>query len=313
MDGERRMLAVAQDDPERALLDLLSHVIGEHARDAVARHRRGDRRPDGVDDEARRELHDERNRGMSHRREAPGVQPKVRHRDDLMLDEIGRFVDAGMFGEVPWRRGDDPPDFANGDRDERRVGQMRDAQCDVNAFVDQAHRPVEQLQADGDLRIALDEVVEDGAQHILTGGDRRCDREQAAGRRAFVGHQHVRFFEFSQDAPAGRRIALASLAQLDGPGGPVQQRRPRVLFKEGDGPAHRRRRAAKPARRTSQTAFVERGDEHLHRIDSVHVDSESWRPQPMPKSTVRIMFLYPPRGQTRCEPAPEPSARLCWN
>lgn len=39
MDRERPMLTVAQDDRKRALLDLLSHVVGEHSRDAVARYR----------------------------------------------------------------------------------------------------------------------------------------------------------------------------------------------------------------------------------------------------------------------------------
>jgi hypothetical protein len=86
----------------------------------------------------------------------------------------------------------------------------------------------------------LDEVVEYGPQHILAGGDRCRNREQASRRRAFVGHQQIGFLEFSQDAPAGGRIALAGFAQLDGAGGPVQQSGPRVLFEEGDRPAHRR-------------------------------------------------------------------------
>ena len=44
-------------------------------------------------------------------------------------------------------------------------------------------------------------------------------------------------------------------------------------FEKGDRAAHGGGRAAEPTPRARQAAFVQRGDEDFHRVDSVHVGS----------------------------------------
>jgi hypothetical protein len=41
------------------------------------------------------------------------------HGDDLLLREIPGLIDARMLGEIGWRGGDDPPDFADPHGDHR--------------------------------------------------------------------------------------------------------------------------------------------------------------------------------------------------
>lgn len=142
--------------------------------------------------------------------------------------------------------------------------------------------------------MTVDEFVEQRAQQVLAGGDRRGDRQQPARRRALVGDQHVGFLEIGEDPPACGRVAFAGFAQADRAGRPVQQRGARVRLEERDRAADGGRRAAEPPPRSREAALVERGDEHLHRIDSVHGGSAGqrscggqWRETSV-KSTARV-------------------------
>jgi hypothetical protein len=150
---------------------------------------------------------------------------------------------------------------------------MRDTQRHVDSFVDQADWTVEQLQADRNSGMALDEIVQYWPQHVLAGGNRRGHGQQTPRRRPLVGHQQIGLLEIGQDAPAGRSITFTRRTEPDRPRGPVQQSRSRVLLEERDGAAHRRRGSSEPAAGASQAAFVQRGHEHLHCVDPVHIFS----------------------------------------
>ena len=98
---------------------------------------------------------------------------------------------------------------------------------------------------------------------MLTG---RRQRQRAARRRPFTAGQDVGLLKFGEHPPAGRRITLAGLAQLDRPRRAMQQFGTDMGFEESDGAADGGGRAAG----AGKTALVERRDEDLHGIDTVH-------------------------------------------
>ena len=152
-------------------------------------------------------------------------------------------------------------------------GEIADAKRDVKTLIDQVHRPVEQQEPRRHGRVSIKKGVENRPQHHLARYDRGRQRERAARRGPFAAGQDVGLLEFGEDVPAGRRIALADLAQLDRSRRAMQQLGPDMGFEKGDGAADRGGRAAELAARCGKTPLVERRDEDLHRIDTVHHSS----------------------------------------
>ncbi len=82
------------------------------------------------------------------------------HGDDLLLREIVGPVDARMLGEIGWRGGDDPPDFADPQGNHRRVSQMRNSQGDIDAFINEVHGPVEHIELRRYCRIGVEKGIQ---------------------------------------------------------------------------------------------------------------------------------------------------------
>ena len=89
----------------------------------------------------------------------------MRHRDDLVLGQIARLLDARILLEVTRRGHHHPAHFADPARHHGRVGEMADAQRDVKTLIDQVHRPVEQQQPRRHGRVSIQEGVENRPQH----------------------------------------------------------------------------------------------------------------------------------------------------
>jgi len=87
------------------------------------------------------------------------------HGNDLVFRQIGRLLDARMLLEVTRRSHHEPAHFADPGRYHRGIGEVRDAKRDVDAFVDQVDRPVEQQQPRRDGRACVQESVKDRPQH----------------------------------------------------------------------------------------------------------------------------------------------------
>jgi hypothetical protein len=85
----------------------------------------------------------------------------VRQRNDLVLGEIARLLDARILLEIARRSHHHPAHLPDPGCHHRRVGQFADAQRDVKAFVDQVHRPIEQQKARGHRRVSVQEGIED--------------------------------------------------------------------------------------------------------------------------------------------------------
>jgi hypothetical protein len=63
---------------------------------------------------------------------------------------------------------------------------MRDAQSDVDAFIDQVHRPVEQIELRRHRRIGVEKGIQDRTQHLLATDDRRRQGKSAARCRSLA-------------------------------------------------------------------------------------------------------------------------------
>ena len=198
------------------------------------------------------------------------------HRDDLVFGNICGLTDDRMPRQIVRRGGDDATNFAKPDRDEVGIRKMRDAQRDVDAFVDQVDRPVEQIEPHRYHRILVHEGVEHRPQNVFAGNDRRGKRERAARRRAFAAGNNVGFLEIDQHAAAGGDIAFAGFAQLERAGGAMKQFGADMLFEKGDRAAHGRGRPAEPPSRARETALVDRRHKHLHRVDAIHLCFSNW-------------------------------------
>src|SRR6516165_8898650 len=92
---------------------------------------------------------------------------------------------------------------------------MRDTQRDIDAFIDQVHKPVEQIEVRRHRRVGVEEVIEDRAQYPLAASDRRRQSKRAARRRSLACGQNIGLLEISEHAPASGGVALAGFAQFD--------------------------------------------------------------------------------------------------
>ena len=161
------------------------------------------------------------------------------------------------------------------------IRQMRDAQRDVDAFVDQVDLAVEQIEPHRHGRMFVHESVEHRPQDIFAGDDRRGQRQRAARGRAFAGRSDIGLLEIDQHAAAGGGVALAGLAQFERAGGAMKQFSADMLLEEGDRAAHRRRRSAEAPARTGEAALVDGRHKDLHRVDAIHLfyrSEKQWLP-----------------------------------
>jgi hypothetical protein len=57
---------------------------------------------------------------------------------------------------------------------------MRNTQGDIDAFIDQVHRPVEQMEPRRHRRIGVEKIIQDRTQHLLAAEDWRRKGKSAA-------------------------------------------------------------------------------------------------------------------------------------
>src|SRR6516164_7478613 len=115
-------------------------------------------------------------------RKTPGVLAEMRHRNDLMLYQIGWLVNDWVPEKIPGRSRDHATNFAEADRNETRIRQMSDPQRDIDAFVDQIHLSVDEKQPDRHCRIFVHEGVDHRSYQVFPGDDWRGQVPRGAAR-----------------------------------------------------------------------------------------------------------------------------------
>src|SRR5258705_7855346 len=194
----------------------------------------------------------------------------MRHCDDLVFCEVGRFTDHRVPRKISWGCRDNAPNFAESDRDEARVREMRDAERNVDALIDQVYRPVEKIEPHRDSPVFVHEGVDHRSQDIFACDHRRGEGQRAARRRTFAGRKDVGFLEIDQYAAASGGIALARLAQFERTRRAMKQFSANMRLEESDRAADRCRRSAEAPARTSKTPLGDGRHKDFHRVDAVH-------------------------------------------
>ena len=144
---------------------MLGDLIREHTRDAARIDGRGHRATDAVDHQPGRELDCSWDRGAWQRRKAPGVAARIGKCNDLVLGQITRLRNARMLRQVTRCSRHNPANFADPSRDQCRVGKVGYAERDVDAFINQVHRSIEQIKPRGHCRVSVHEGGKDRSQH----------------------------------------------------------------------------------------------------------------------------------------------------
>ncbi len=81
--------------------------------------------------------------------------------DDLVFGWIRRLLNAGVLPEVGWRSYHDSPHFADSRCDHGRVGEVAEAERNVDPLVDQVDHPVEEKKPRGHRRVSGQERIQD--------------------------------------------------------------------------------------------------------------------------------------------------------
>lgn len=121
-----------------------------------------------------------------------------------MFCQITWRLDPFMSREMTRCRKHHAPNFTDPDRDQCRVGEVTHAERDVDPFINQAHRFIEQSKSRGYCLVSIEVGIEDRPQDQLSAAQRRREREDATQRR-LEGLAPVDPFDTAGRTKAGRR------------------------------------------------------------------------------------------------------------
>ena len=189
-----------------------------------------------------------------------------------MRGQLLRARRCAVRGQVAWAGADQAAKSADPDRAERRIRHPADPQPDIDAFLHQAHHPVEQEQAGADLGVLVQEAQQH-RQQVQAAEHHGCrHREQPLRARPLARGRALDRLDLGQHTPAALELPQARIGQGDGAGGAVQEARAQAAFESADRTGHRRRRTSQPARGSDEAGLVRDGDEGGYGVQPVHPD-----------------------------------------
>src|SRR3984957_4011659 len=192
MDRQGLRFELLQHDLQLAFGNGSGDLIGDDVRDADACDGGVDRGFSRVDVEAARWAHGLAG-AASLAREDPGRIAVQRGEGDAgEVDEIGKLLRHAVPGEVFRTSDDDAAYGADPGGYHAAVGQRADPPRPVDVVLRKIDVPVGQRHPDVDVRVGLQEVVDDPEHMEAAEGDRRREDELAPGRSVFSGCERFR-------------------------------------------------------------------------------------------------------------------------
>ena len=153
-------------------------------------------------------------------------------------------------------------------------GTFRDADGQIDLFLDEIDEPVGQDQVDVDLRVAMHEVPDDGPQ-LGTAEIRRRGQPQAAPRQpADRPDGLLRLLDLRQQPDTALVIDRAGLGQAELMRRAVDQSHADALLEALDVPAHHRRRELEAPRRLREVLGLHDLGEDPHAEQCVQAPSQ---------------------------------------
>ncbi len=187
-----------------------------------------------------------------------------------MLLERGRGVDRRAAGEVVRAGAGDQPGGAERACDEGRVGQVADAQGEVEAFVQQRDDLVVQVQLHLYLRVFLEKGIHQRCQVALAELHRGGEAQQAANAAVLRLQALLDVGELGNHASAPGQVLGTLVGEGHAPGAAVEQAHTQVALQRGQRAHHRCHGLATGVGCRTQAAVVDDPHEIGHRLELVH-------------------------------------------
>src|SRR5258708_7252448 len=212
-----------------------------------------------------------------------GVAPRYAHRSGLAA---GAFVltghaevaggEAVVAGEVARRarraeapqiagaRAYDAPVRRKLARGERGIGERRDADGEIEAFLDDVDVPVRKAQGELNVRITGGEARHERRDVLVAERGGQRDLQRAARLDLARADGGIRLLYLGEQARAGVVIGRALVGEVKAAGGAVDKAHAEPRFQRGQSPADDRRRQAQLAGSSGKAARTDDPREHRH-------------------------------------------------
>ncbi len=164
---------------------------------------------------------------------------------------------------------DEQLDRSQGLRHQTGVAEVADAHGQIEAFLDQAHLAIAQLQIDGDLGIFMQEATHQRRQVTYAKGEGRTDPEPPLGPLVAFLQALLEGLQITEQRDQSFMQRTPGLGQAQGAGGALQQPSAVVALQGRQVLGKRRARQLQPLRRGGQAAQFDDLDEGLQGSQSV--------------------------------------------
>lgn len=295
MDRQWRLLVLPQHDLKAPVGEGRPDLVVQHPRQAPAGERRIDRGLVGVALQGGVERHALVVAKPPFRRR-PGAG---RDRDAVLL-EVGGGLRGAVAGEVAGSAADDPAHRADPERGEAGIGEVADADRDVDALLDEVHRPVDEQRAGGHRRVGVEVVGEDRQDVEPPEQHRGGDRERAGHHAGVARRRGLGLGDLDEDAPALLDVAAPGLGEPHRAGGAGEQPGADRRLERRHRPRHHRRARVEVPRRLGEAHRLRDRRDDAHGLPAIHDPSRSNRER-------RPITLQHSTRQKPLAPSPAPS------
>ncbi|MNP23962.1 hypothetical protein D3C76_1166920 [compost metagenome] len=147
----------------------------------------------------------------------------------MMVQIIG-FERRAALRQVSRACAIDTLDRGDAPRDQRRVFQDSDAQCQVIAFAEQIHRAIAQVHLHRDIPIALQKLRQQTPQVRQRKRQRRTHSQGAARFGGLPGDTLLHLLHFTEQAQGRLVVTLSQRRDIQPPGRAIEQAHAQALF-----------------------------------------------------------------------------------
>ncbi len=198
------------------------------------------------------------------------VPPLRGERDARVLPQRAGAVDSRGRAKIIRTRAGDEPGGADLARHQSRVGQMADAQCEVETLIEQGKQLVVQAQLDPQLPMFREKGVHERRDVALPELHGRGHAQQATNDAVARLQPLFHVIEVGEHAPAPGQVLRSFVGQCHAPGAAVQQAHAQVALQRRQRANQRRHGLPRRIGRRAQAAVVDDPHEIGHCLEPVH-------------------------------------------
>lgn len=263
---QRRRVVVGEHGHQGAACEFVLGLVAEHATEAEAVAGGGEL---GVDLVGADEWVDALGPGFAVGLEVPGAAGGGEADGGPAGEVFGVSGLAALFDEVG-AGAEDVAGVAEGAGDEGAVGEVADAQGEVEAFFEQVGDAVEEGEFGAHVRVLFEPLVEQGGEVQVAEHHRGGDGEGAGGFGAVAVEAGFGGVDVGQNLAAVLQIVAAFVGEGEAAGAAVEQAHAEVLFEAGEGADDGGGGAVQFVAGGGEAALVDDGDEGAHGFEFVH-------------------------------------------